>query len=213
MGHVRILELLSKNEDINNFSRDGKSLLHLSIEKRGDMNTFKWLFDKGVSNHVTDRDGCSLLHAAARHGRIDIVEWLIKHHPIDEIINKQDNNGNTPLHYSVQRGHYDLTKILLSNGSDVNVQNYDFELPIHYAAHGGDENIIELLIEHDATVNVRNRIDWTPLFYSVQNGNERVVNALVNHEDEDFSLNDMDAQGKSPIHISAERGSINRFEF
>lgn len=53
------------------------------------------------------------------------------------------------------------------------------------------------MIEHDATVNVRNRIDWTPLFYSVLNANERVVNVLVNHRDEDFSLNDMDAQGKT----------------
>lgn len=207
MGHVKILELLSKNDDINNFNKDGKSLLHLSIEKRGDMKTFKWLVDKGVSVHVNDREGCSLLHAAARHGREDIVEWLMKHHPIGEDINKQDNNGNTPLHYAVKGGHHELTKTLLTNGSDVNILNYDFEWPIHYAAHGGDEKLITLLIENDATVNVRNRIDWTPLFYSVLNGNERVVKVLVNHEDEEFSLNDMDAQGKSPIHISAERGS------
>lgn len=72
----------------------------------------------------------------------------------------------------------------------------------------GHEDIIQLLIKYDATVNVRNRIDWTPLFYSVLNGNERVVNVLLNHEDEDFSLNDTDAQGKTVFHICAEQGII-----
>lgn len=109
--------------------------------------------------------------------------------------------------------------------------NYDFEFPIHFAAHGGNsivfetkinelifdiliylfaghEDIIKLLIKYDATVNVRNRFDWTPLFYAVLNGNERVVKLLVNHADEDFSLNDKDAQGKTVFHICAEKGNV-----
>lgn len=73
----------------------------------------------------------------------------------------------------------------------------------------GNEDIVKLLIKHDATVNVRNRIDWTPLFYSVLNGNEKVVKFLVNHEDEDFSLNDIDAQGKTVFHICAEKGDFD----
>lgn len=71
----------------------------------------------------------------------------------------------------------------------------------------GHEGIVKLLIEYDATVNVRNRIYWTPLFYSVLSGNNRVVKVLFNHEDEDFSLNDMDAQGKTVFHICAEKGN------
>lgn len=65
------------------------------------------------------------------------MEWLIKHHPVDEIINKQDNYGNSPLHFAIRGGNYDLTKTLLHNGSDVNAMNYDFEFPIHFAASAG----------------------------------------------------------------------------
>lgn len=32
------------------------------------METFKWLLSKGASIKATDRDGRSILHAAARHG-------------------------------------------------------------------------------------------------------------------------------------------------
>lgn len=74
----------------------------------------------------------------------------------------------------------------------------------------GHEDIIELLIKYDATVNVRNRFDWTPLFYAVLNGNEKAVKLLINHEDEDFSLNDMDAQGKTVFHICSEKGNFNQ---
>lgn len=212
VGEVKILDLLSKNEDISNSVKDGKSLLHLSIEKQGDMKTFKWLVEKGANIYATDKDGCNILHYAAHFGRTDIVEYLIEHHSVNENINKQDNNGNTALHYSVKGGFYDITQILLANGGAVNVLNYDFELPIHYASErSAGENILKLLIQYDATVNVRNRIDWTPLFYAVQNGNDRVVIALVNHEDEDFSLNDMDAQGKTAFHIAAEKGFYIKF--
>lgn len=33
LGHVKILELLIKGDNVNAFNKDGKSLLHLSIEK------------------------------------------------------------------------------------------------------------------------------------------------------------------------------------
>lgn len=211
VGEVKILELLTKSDDINNFKQDDKSLLHLLIEKKGDLKTFKWLIEKGANLHAVDKDGCNILHYAAQFGRADIVEYLIGHHDIKEIINKQDNNGNTPLHLSVKEGFYDITQMLLRHGSGVNIMNYDFELPIHFASQDKqDENILKLLIQYDATVNVKNRIDWTPIFYAALNGNDKVINALINHEDEDFSLNDMDTNGKTAFHISAEKGlSIN----
>lgn len=206
-GELKILELLSKSDDINNFKKDDKSLLHLLIEKQGDLKTFKWLIEKGANLHAVDKDGCNILHYAAQFGRLDIVEYLIDHGKVDEIINEQDNNGNTALHNSVKGGFYDITDMLLRSGSKVNVMNYDFELPIHFASENStDDSIVKLLIQYDTTVNVKNRIDWTPVFYAALNGNDKVINALINHEDEDFSLNDVDTRGKTALHISAEKG-------
>lgn len=206
LGEVKILELLSKNDDINNFKKGDKSLLHLLIEKNGDPKTFKWLIEKGASMHAVDKDGCTILHYAAHFKRPDIVEYLISHHDVKEIINKQDNNGATALQNSVENGLYDMTKMLLGKGADVNVMNYDFELPIHFASQDTDDNILKLLMDYDATVNVKNRIDWSPIYYAAQKGNDKVINALINHEDEDFSLNDVDTNGKTALHIAAEKG-------
>lgn len=208
LGDVKILELLSKNADINTLKKDDKSLLHLLIEKQGDLKNFIWLIEKGANIHAVDKDSCNILHFAAQFGRTDIVQYLIDH-GVNEIINNQDNNGNTALHYSVAGGFYDITKLLLRNDANVNIKNYDFELPIHFASmNKTGENTVNLLIQYDATVNVKNRVDWTPIFYAAQNGNDRVMDALINHEDEDFSLNDMDTQGKTAFHIAAEKGLI-----
>lgn len=99
--------------------------------------------------------------------------------------------------------------ILRRNQVTINeLNNITWILIVNIAGH---EDIIKQLIKYDATVNVKNRIDWTPLFYSVLNGNERVVKLLINHEDEDFSLNDMDATGKTVSHICAEKGNFIRF--
>lgn len=207
LGEVKILELLTKNDDINNFKKDDKSLLHLLIEKQGDLKTFKWLIEKGADVNAVDKDKCTILHYAAQFGRTDIIEYMIDHHDIDKIINEQDNNGNTALHNSVTGGFYDIAKILLENGANVNIMNYDFELPIHEASSNStDDSIVKLLIQYDATVNVKNRVDWSPLFYAVANGNDRIVNALINHEDEDFSLNDEDTRGQTALHIAAKKG-------
>lgn len=35
---------------------------------------------------------------------MDIVQWLIKHHSVDGILNKQDNYGNSPLHVAIMGG-------------------------------------------------------------------------------------------------------------
>lgn len=42
-GQVKILELLIKGDNINDFNKDGKSLLHLSIEK-GTFSIFSGVF-------------------------------------------------------------------------------------------------------------------------------------------------------------------------
>lgn len=72
----------------------------------------------------------------------------------------------------------------------------------------GNEGIVKLLNKYDAKVNVRNRIYWTPLFFSVASGNEKVVKVLIKYEDEDYSLNDMDAEGKTVFHICATQGKF-----
>ena len=40
-----------------------------------------------------------------------------------EILNSKDHRGNTPLHHCVLNGNYELAKILVKKGADLNIKN------------------------------------------------------------------------------------------
>jgi ankyrin repeat protein len=59
--------------------------------------------------------GETLLHYAARYGRIDIVEYLISKGADP---NATDGARNTPLHDAVGSGNIQIIKLLLDSGAD-----------------------------------------------------------------------------------------------
>ena len=74
------------------------------------------------------------------------------------IINFQDKNGYTALHFAIQDNKYELVEKLIDSGAD-------FELPDKYgntaiiravASFRGDGRIIELLISKGADFNKKN---------------------------------------------------------
>ncbi|KAF8008205.1 hypothetical protein BT93_K2009 [Corymbia citriodora subsp. variegata] len=45
-----------------------------------------------------NRQGQTILHVAAKHGREKAVRYILKHQYLREMINERDRDGNTPLH-------------------------------------------------------------------------------------------------------------------
>lgn len=64
------------------------------------------------------------------------------------IINKQDRNGYSCLHYAARNNHYELCKYLIQQGVDVNLKTRSGEsTALHRAACVGACRIVQLLIE------------------------------------------------------------------
>ena len=55
------------------------------------------------------------------------------------------NQIDTPLHTAARNGNVEIVRILLANGSDVNVKNADGKTPLHLAVEEGYEEIVALL--------------------------------------------------------------------
>ncbi|BBJ32182.1 hypothetical protein RAS_12910 [Rickettsia asiatica] len=71
------------------------------------------------------------LHAAAAEGSISDVRIYL-HRKCD--VNKQDINGNTPLHHAYEKGNKEVIKILLqSHGIDKNIQDNKNYIPADYS--------------------------------------------------------------------------------
>jgi ankyrin repeat protein len=64
--------------------------------------------------------GLSELHATVNQGSVELVtQLLLKAAPV----NTRDRDDETPLAHAVNRSVSDIAKLLIANGTDVNVKN------------------------------------------------------------------------------------------
>ncbi|KAL5270785.1 hypothetical protein ACHWQZ_G001455 [Mnemiopsis leidyi] len=71
-------------------------------------------------------DKCTLLHAAAIAGRLDIVRTCFQHRSdshVQDFVNARDSTGHTALMLAVKNGQVDVVKELVEHGADVRVRD------------------------------------------------------------------------------------------
>ena len=79
----------------------------------------KWRHTGGNIAKIAD-EGDALLHIAARHGRVELVELLVREKgvPVDL---QNDKTGWTALHYAAEAGHIGIAEALLRLGASTEV--------------------------------------------------------------------------------------------
>lgn len=101
---------------------------------------------------------------AIRRGNINRVKFLLE-------IDKADPNmtynkyKDTPLHLSAQQGEYEIAKLLIEHGANVNLPNSDGETPIVEAIEKDNPRFVRLLLDKGAeTDKYLNKI-WFPTMH------------------------------------------------
>ncbi|EPS69902.1 hypothetical protein M569_04861 [Genlisea aurea] len=67
-------------------------------------------------------------------------------------VNLQDSEGRTPLHWAVDRGHLNISELLLKNNADINAKDNEGQTALHYAAICERSDIAKLLVENGADI-------------------------------------------------------------
>lgn len=95
------------------------------------------------------------IHSAIRWNKPDMdVAALITSKDIANM--KDTGNGNLPLHIAAQNGHFNLVKLLLEKGGEINGQNNKLNTPLHMSLSYDYIEVSEWLISHGADVNLEN---------------------------------------------------------
>ncbi len=85
----------------------------------------------------------------------------------NEALKQRDEElGNTPLHYAVNYGNTVLTKFLIYKGADVNVTNNRNQTPLHYAAGRGNKEIVAYLLKNGAKKDICDESGLTAADYA-----------------------------------------------
>ena len=65
-------------------------------------------------------------------------------------------NGNVCLHIAAQNGHFDLVKLLLSRGADVNAMNNGGQTALHMAVSYDIDDVRDFLLSKGADDTIKN---------------------------------------------------------
>ncbi|UOX38731.1 ankyrin repeat containing protein [Finch poxvirus] len=95
-------------------------------------------------------------------------------------INIIDKNNRTPLFYAVKNNDYDMVKLLLKNGANVNLQDNIGYSCLHIAGiHNSNIEIVDALISYKPDLNSRDWVGRTPLHIFVIESNFEAVKSLL----------------------------------
>ncbi|KAL6972127.1 Acyl-CoA-binding domain-containing protein 1 [Sarracenia purpurea var. burkii] len=99
------------------------------------------------------------IHAFAREGD---GENLLKCIETGVPVNLKDSEGQTALHWAVDRGHLNIIELLVAKNADVNAKDNEGQGPLHYAAVCDREAIAKFLVNQNARMDLKDNDGNTP---------------------------------------------------
>ncbi len=148
--------LLSHGADVNVKDFAGNTPLHTAPE------AVEVLLAHGADPNVKNEKGLPPIYYAIKKGNCRAASLLLKV-TNRELLSLRDENGDTLLHWAIDRCR-ELARELIENFNiDINAANNDGNTPLHYAALNRDVEIIKLLLNHGADIRAKNVHGLTPL--------------------------------------------------
>jgi len=231
----KIKKFIKSGFDVNSRDEKGRTSLILACHN-DNRDIVNLLITNGAEVNASDNIGLTPLHEAARNGYKNIVEQLIER---GANVNAKtlDDPGpydwfyehwqacSTPLHLAVS--YIDVTKVLVSNGADINAKDEGGHTPLQNAVFHGDKNVVEFLIAKGAEISIHlaayigncekvksliksgadpnssNNDDDSILHHAVSGGHKDIAGLLI---DSGANLNTKNRMGQTPLHIAAKIG-------
>ena len=106
-----------------------------------------YMKDYKCSLSLTDNKGWNILHFLSSNGHTHFIKHVVGNHQLDLLINVQDKDGDTPLHFACMRGQQKMVS-LLSSSTNINIliTNKKGQAPLHLAAASGHKDTAEALL-------------------------------------------------------------------
>ena len=164
--------------DVNMADNDGWTALHFSA-RNGSFKLVRYFADMENDINSKTYDGKNCLHIAALYGHLNLCKALINKYNFD--VYYGDNEGSTPLHFSVRNGKYKLVRFFMEMGSDVYGRTNDGKNCLHIAALSGHLNLCKSFIDkYNFDVHMADYGGWTAFHCAARNGSDKLFTYFLN---------------------------------
>ncbi|MCD4782433.1 MAG: ankyrin repeat domain-containing protein [Candidatus Eremiobacteraeota bacterium] len=109
-------------------------------------------------------------------GDMKNLEKLISKNP--SLIDKKDEDGDTPLHLAAEEGQMKIAELLMSKGAKINEKSRNKETPLHLAVEKGHLEMVRFLMKKGANINLKNEKGETPLEIATKTRRKRIAELL-----------------------------------
>lgn len=176
-GHTEVMKLLvNHGAVVNTVDELGNTPIKWVVN---DLDTVKFLIKNGADVDRANKNGFTLLMAAAQRGATDVVKFLIQR---GADVTAKTSGGDTALTsmFDDRNENVEIAKLLIKNGADVNAkENYFGHSPLIMSAKFGDTEIANLLIKNGADLNAKDNDGTNALMHAIEKGHTDVVKLLV----------------------------------
>jgi len=229
-GFVMLIDLLMSAKptkaDVDRRTGDRKqeTALHIAIIDNDEdaIPVTRSLLKHKANVNLACADGWSSLHKVAQTGNYEVAQLLLG---AGAAVNSTDNDGATPLHYSLAQSHVQLVKLLLHHDADHHARDHVLGgSSLQRAVRAKSPELVEMLLRHCRTItdtgehrgitdsNAPDHAGWTALHHAAANGCSEIVQLLLlsggEFEAMTFPKEDagsMDRGGVTPLDLSTSR--------
>lgn len=153
---------------------------------KNNISMVQFLLDRGADANFNGNEEFSLLELAASNGYREIVKLLLDYGASKIQGRVYSKDYNSPLLSAVNNRHYDVMKLLLERGIDVNQRRTcSGGTALHGAVHNGDIQAVGILLKvHGIDVTIKNCVGKTALDLSAGNLEigELILSFMIQHD-------------------------------
>ncbi|KAL7835585.1 hypothetical protein SRHO_G00279320 [Serrasalmus rhombeus] len=194
--------------DEDNMTSTTKSVFECSI--KGTISALECLSEKEPELMKSrDEGGASLLHHATANGNLEVIRLIVATVGPEEL-NAQDDQGQTPLHWAVEKNQEESCSLLLELGADPNILSMALMSPLHLAISRECNNLVQLLVSSGRVdVNLEGDLGNTPVMMACSHNNCQALHILFKYG---AKLCHQNKLGHYAIHTVAFAGAKDAME-
>lgn len=134
------------------------------------------------------------LTIAAGRGRLEIVRMLLDHGA------SPDGAANfAPIVAAAREKHFDIVRLLMERGADVNHGLAGNDLALHHAIRANDEKLVEQLLEAGADPSIAGGSGNSPLHVAAVDARVKLVDRLL---EADATVAALNKKGQTPLDVA-----------